>query len=117
MYYSQGRISEKLRNNIISYYIEMYENYEMKTVSEIASELNVHSKTIYTFIKVFYNLHGYEKLTTMIMLCTKFNNTSQFYEEQQKHFGELIRKRAILKDVKIRNEKLNEKRKVKRLQK
>ena len=117
MYYSQGRISEKLRNNIISYYIEMYENYEMKTVSEIASELNVNSKTIYNFINLFYNVHGYEKLTIMLMLCTKLNSTNQYYEEQQKLFGELIRKRAILKDVKIRNEKLNEKRKVKRLQK
>ena len=115
MYYYQGCISERLRNAIVSYYMELYENYEVKTVYEIASELDVHPKTIYTFIKIFYNLRGYEKLTTILMVCTKLNSTSQYYEEQQKYFGELIKKRAIIKEVKLRTKELNNKRDTKRL--
>ena len=121
MYYYQQPISYNLKKKLVYYYKELYENYETKTVYEIATELNVHHKIIYTFINICYqapiNENGYSTLMTLIMLCTKFDSSSQFYEEQQENFGELIRKRAILKEVKMRNKKLNEKRKVKRLQK
>lgn len=119
MGYSQGRMSQKMKNIIIAYYKELYLSYEVKTIGEIASDLNINRSTLYIFYNEYYsscNLDGtYSPLTTMIMLCTKFYCSSKFYEEQQSNFGEIIRKRAMVKEIKNRTAQLNEKRKVKRL--
>ena len=116
--YLRPRVSRDLQKRIIYYYKELYENLEMKTIPEIANELGVSASAIHKFLKCNYvsiENGEYSPIMVMIMLCTKFGNTSCYHFEQQEKFGEIIKKRAILKDVKSRNEKLNQKRKVKGL--
>lgn len=113
----QAKVSRDKEIKIIYYYKELYENYEMKTVPEISEDLGIDISIIYKFLASRYNSYtrkdDYPKLMTMIMLCTKFGNTSYYYAEQQQFFSKIIKKRQILKEVKSRTAKLNEKRKIK----
>lgn len=101
--YQQPIISKKTLYMVIEYYDYLFNNYEFKTVREMANELEIHEKTLRRYISVLYsgkNSDGkYSKISIEILLCTRFNSTSPYYENQ-KEFSNIIKRRMIVKTLK-----------------
>lgn len=118
-FYMRPMVSHEVEERILYYYQELYNNYEMKTVPEMAEELGVSASTIYKFLNAncatFNDVKEYPLTLVMIMTCTKFGNKSHYYFEQKEKFSEIIKKRDMIKNIKMRTAKLNEKRKTKGL--
>lgn len=97
------KINAKMIKVIIDYYKYLYINYDVKSVSEIANDLEVSCETIRRYIEVLYdgkNMYGkYSKISLMILLCTKFGNKSPYYNAQ-KELSNILKKREIVKLLK-----------------
>lgn len=104
-----------IRREITSYYKMLYANNEIKSVQEICDELNISSRVLLDYIDDCCEISSdnYSPLTFVIMVSTEFSKKHRFYHIQQEKFGEVIRKRIILNEVRKRNEKLKQKRLVK----
>lgn len=88
---------------IVNYYCELYNNYEMKTIPDMADELEISATSLRNYIEMMYNgknINGkYSKISLMILLCTKFKSTSQYFDAQQE-LSSIIKKREIVKLLK-----------------
>lgn len=94
--YSGNMLSKNMRLHLLSYYKELYDNMEFKSVPEMSEELGISERTIYYFIEQYCDIdkqsEKYSKLTIMIMLCTKFHNINKYYNLQKDKFGKIIKK-------------------------
>ena len=99
-------VSQKNCLMILSYYKDLYRNYEMKYTSHIAKDLHLSTEIVKRCIDYYIRTEEamYSELGTMIMLCTKFDASNQYYEVQQRIFGELIEQRKIMKEQKDRHD-------------
>ena len=84
---------------ILEYYKQMYSNYEFKSVPKIANDLDVSATMISRFIYMMItnDKELYSEIGMLIMLCTKFDIKSRYYEAQQEIYGDLIKQRAKIK--------------------
>lgn len=106
--YQQSIISKRTLYTIIDYYDYLFNNYEFKTISEMAAELEIHEKTLRRYISILYaekNSDGkYSKISIQILLCTRFYSASPYYENQQE-FSSIIKRRMIVKTLKDKEKK------------
>lgn len=116
--YMRRRNTEKelIERELLAYYKYLYENYEMKSVSEIANYLDMHVKTVRSFIRKYFNGQSangkFSTLDIMILTSTKFSDISDnsIYIEEQRKLNKLIiyRKLQKLMNEQENQEKLNE---------
>ena len=103
--YSNNNLSQNTRLQLLSYYKELYDNLDIKSVPEMSEELGFSERSIYYFIEQYCNIdshnENYSSITIMIMVCTKFHN-SKYYSIQKEKFGKIIKKRQIIKELKQR---------------
>lgn len=97
---NQKRMTKSTYYCIYNYYRYLYDNYQMKTVSEIASTLGLGESTIRLFFNLYYegqNTNGkFKLLDIMILTSTIFNKKSKYIEEQNKLI-KLIARRKLKK--------------------
>lgn len=105
-YRSKSRVKE-----LVAYYKYLYENYERKSVAEIAKYLNMSEGTVRNFINNNYKgrnpLGQFSKFDIIILTTTKFGSES-IYLEDQKVLGNLIIHRQTCRLIKLQEKKLEE---------
>ena len=99
-----------------AYYIDLYDNNEMKTVGEIAQELEMKTSTIYKYIK--YCATEISKATEFkrVICSTKFSKNNEYIKIQKEYFARRAeieklekRKAAILAAKKLYEKHLEKK--------
>ncbi len=103
---SKDRISDETCKYILSYYEQLFTNYERKSMRQIALDLDIDPRTVSVFIESFNWYFEDEKnsIYRLIMLCTIFRNDHEYYEEQQEKFGKIIAEREkIRKRIEVYN--------------
>lgn len=108
----RNKINKEKLYMIIDYYNDLYNNFDMKTVPEMARELEIGESTLRLYLDKMYkekNCDGkYSKLSLLILLCTKFVPNSPYYKDQQE-LSLIIKKRQIVKIGKDHLEKQKQK--------
>ena len=103
-----NHISKEKLYEIIDYYNLLFMHHEYKTVSEIATDLNLSVKTIEAFIDYVYKRNksnaDYLELSIKILLCTKFYTNNKYYFIQKK-FGPIIDRRINKASIDNHNKK------------
>lgn len=98
----RNKINKEKLCMVIEYYNDLYINFEMKTIPEMAEELEMGISTLRLYIESMYkekNSDGkYSKISMMILLCTRFGTNSPHYKEQQE-LRSIIKKRGIVKTL------------------
>ena len=99
----RNKINKEKLYMIIDYYNDLYNTFDMKTIPEMASELEIVESTLRLYLEKMYkekNCDGkYSKLSLQILLCTKFVPNSPYYKAQQE-LNPIIKKRQIAKILK-----------------
>lgn len=99
----RNKINKEKLYMIIDYYNDLYNTFDMKTIPEMASELEIGESTLRLYLEKMYkekNCDGkYSKLSLQILLCTKFVPNSPYYKAQQE-LNHIIKKRQIAKILK-----------------
>lgn len=99
----RNKINKEKLYMIIDYYNDLYDNFDMKTIPKMASELEIGESTLRLYLEKMYkekNCDGkYSKLSLQILLCTKFVPNSPYYKAQQE-LNPIIKKRQIAKILK-----------------
>ena len=83
---------------ILEYYKDLYRNYEIQTIPEVANNLGLSYATLKNFWKNAYsgpNNGKFNAVDKMILLCTKFINNCQYKEDQK-----LLKKEIIQRQLK-----------------
>ena len=92
------KVSEDMYELILDYYKYLYKNYEIKTIKEIATSLDLSSNIIEDFL--LYNYHGpnekrkLNSLDKIILLCTKFADDCKYKQDQKLLQDEMMRRRV-----------------------
>lgn len=93
-------ISERTCHEVVNYYNELFCNFEVQTISEIAEFLNIGKSTLRIALSKIY--HGpksdgtFSKIDIQILVCTKFGPTSPYLEDQQREdIQRIIKRREI----------------------
>lgn len=111
-YKNACKLSRDTKCYILNYYKNLYINFDMKRVGEIAVDCDMHESSIRNFFDIAIkepNSKGeFDPVTEMILLCTKFGSSSP-YRENQKLLSEKIRRRKIEKQLKTLVEMQNKK--------
>lgn len=94
-------INKNKLTRITYYYYELYQNYEQKMPSEISDELGIHINIIRRYIQCYCPSEEADvsKLGLIILLCTKFRESSPYIPLQNK-YKEIIEKRKRVKFLK-----------------
>lgn len=84
-FFGNSRISLGTFYYIMDYYKRLYNSYEMKTIPEIANDLDISISSLREYISFIYsgkNSEGkYSKNSLMILLCTKVSSCNQIYND------------------------------------
>lgn len=112
---NQKRMTRATYYCIYNYYRYLYDSYQMKTVSEIASTLGLGESTIRLFFNLYYegqNANGkFKLLDIMILTSTIFNKNNKYSEDQKKINRIMIERR--LKRLKLEKQALMDQQKEK----
>lgn len=99
----RNKINKEKLYMIIDYYNDLYNTFDMKTIPEMASELEIGEATLRLYLDKMYeekNCYGkYSKLSLIILLCTKLTASSPYYKDQQE-LKPIIKRRQIAKILK-----------------
>lgn len=102
-YVKKGKTTKETMFAIIDYYNYLFKIYDVKSIMEIAEELEISPQTLRIYLEKLYtgkNVDGkYSKISLQILLCTKFNSSSPYYKDQQE-LSVVIKKREIVKNLK-----------------
>lgn len=98
-------VSQRMCYALMDYYKDLYENFEIKTIPEIAIDLCINGVTVRRILETIYNgknVDGsFSNMDLMILLCTKFGNKSPYLDDQQdEKIQRLIKRRKIIHELK-----------------
>lgn len=98
-----------VKKDLMGHYKYLYENYERKSVAEIAEYLDISEKTVRDFIDNNYSgknsLGKFSKFDIIILTTTKFGSKSKYLKDQNELIGLIIR-RQTRRLMKLQEEKL-----------
>lgn len=94
--------------DVLRYYDKLYANYEMKTIPEIANDLNVDQGVIRKSLAAFYQgIRADGKISfkdLKVLLCTRFGGGSPYLEDQKNDkIQRLIKRRELERMYKLYN--------------
>lgn len=85
MHYDKTTTSIQMQQLLDSYFIELYEKGEKRTANQIGLELNIHGKTVYTYINYCNDLEKKKVIFNYMMHTLIFRTGSNYYNYQQKY--------------------------------
>lgn len=95
--------SLEMQRFLDSYFIELYENGEKKTVNQLSEELHVHNKTVYRYIAYCQGMRMKYNIFHCMMNTLVFGTNSDYYNLQQSYLEKvklLERKKKSLMVIK-----------------
>lgn len=100
---------KNVKKDLIGHYKYLYENYERKSVAEIAGYLDISEETVRRFIDRNYtgknSLGKFTKFDIIVLTTTKFGSESKYLEDQNELIWLIIR-RQTRRLMKLQEEKL-----------